>query len=206
MKVREILLSVFFIPIAVTVFSQTSNANTSFDIYMLYGLYGISDQATSVKPEWFIPNTSSLPLVIGDAGLTPFATMDFGTLPIQSAEFIFHSELLSGYILNSGESIGWKQHPDAFDPNPLRIPTYDLTNIALFEFNGDFIPGEGTGSLRFGFENAYVNVPITFRALTPPEPPAPFYRGYITGTFSSVPEPATLLLLALGGLILRRKR
>lgn len=200
MKVRELLLSVFFIPIVVTVFSQTSNADTSFNIHMLYKRIGISDQSTSVKPDWLITNTSSQSLIIGDAGLVPFATMDFGTLPIQSPEFIFHSELISGYTLNPGETIGWLQLPSFPDPCII-YPTYDLTHTSLFEFNGDYIPGEGTGNLRFGFGSAYVVVPITFEAETKYEPP--YLIGNYSGTFSSVPEPATLLMLAAGGIALR---
>jgi hypothetical protein len=198
MKGRELLLYVLFIPIVVTALSQKSDADTSFDIHMLYKLIGISDQAVSVEPEWLITNTSSQPLIIGDAGLVPFATMDFGTLPIQSPEFIFHQDVISGYTLNPGETIGWAPLPHA--PDPPVPPTYDLSNIALFEFVGDYIPGEGTGNLMFGFGSAYVNVPITFVVET-----SGLY-GYITGTFSSVPEPATILLFALGGIALRRKR
>jgi hypothetical protein len=201
MKVRDLLLSVFFIPLVVTILSQKSNADTSFDIHMLYKLIGISDQAVTVNPEWLITNTSSQSLIIGDAGLVPFATMDFGTLPIQSPEFIFHQDIISGYTLNSSETIGWAPLPSFLEP-PVP-PTYDLSNIALFEFNGDYIPGEGTGHLKFGFGSAYVNVPITFRVETHHEPPIPILGGYITGTFSSVPEPVTFLLFALGGLVLR---
>jgi hypothetical protein len=197
MKGRKLLLYVLFIPIVVIALSQKSDADASFDIHMLYGLYGISDQAVSVKPEWLITNTSSQPLIIGETGLVPFATMDFGTLPIQSPEFIFHQDVISGYTLNPGETIGWAPFPHA--PDPPVPPTYDLTNITLFDFAGDYIPGEGTGNLVFGFGSAYVNVPITFGV----ETSGPY--GYITGTFSSVPEPATLLLFILGGLTLRRK-
>jgi len=204
MKGRELFLYILFIPIVVTILSQKSDADTSFDIHMLYKLIGISDQAVSVKPEWLITNTSSQPLIIGDAGLVPFATMNFGSLPIQSPEFIFHQDVISGYTLNPGETIGWAPIPSFLEP-PVP-PTYDLSHITLFEFTGDFIPGEGTGNLRFGFDGAYVDVPITFGVEIHHEPPIPILGGYITGTFSSVPEPTTLLLFAFGGLALRRKR
>jgi hypothetical protein len=203
MKCREFFLSVFFISIFVTVLPQKSNADTSFDIHMLYKLIGLSDQTNSVKSEWLITNTSSQPLIIGDSGLVPFATMNFGSLPIQSPEFIFHQDVISGYTLNPGETIGWTPLP-SFPHIPVP-PTYDLGNIALFEFAGNYIPGEGTGNLRFGFGDAYVNVPITFGVISPQQEP-PYLGGYITGTFSSVPEPATLLLFGLGGIALRRKR
>ena len=199
MKGRELFLYILFIPIIVTALSQKSDADTSFDIHMLYKLIGLSDQAGSVTPEWLITNTSSQSLIIGDAGLTPFATMDFGSLPIQSPEFIFHQDIISGYTLNPGESIGWASLPSFIEPSP-PVPTYDLTHIALFEFAGDYIPGSGTGNLTFGFGSAYVDVPITFGV----ETSGPF--GYITGTFSSIPEPATLLLFGLGTLALRRKK
>ena len=201
MKGRELFLYILFIPIVVTILSQKSDADTSFDIHMLYKLIGISDQAVSVKPEWLITNTSSQPLIIGDAGLVPFATMNFGSLPIQSPEFIFHQDAISGYTLNPDETIGWYfPQPSLPFGQPLTPPTYNLTTIPLFELNGDYIPGEGTGNLRFGFDGVYVDVPITFGI----ETPGPY--GYITGTFSSVPEPTTLLLFTLGGLALRRKR
>jgi hypothetical protein len=197
MKGKKLFLYILFIPIVVTTLSQKSDADTSFDIHMLYKLVGISDQTVSVKPEWLITNTSSQPLIIGDAGLIPFAIMTFGSLPIQSPEFVFHQDVISGYTLNPGETIGWA--PFLSPPVPPAHPTYDLSNIALFEFAGDYIQGEGTGNMRFGFGNAYVDVPITFGI----ETPGPY--GYITGTFSLVPEPATLLLLTFGGLTLRRK-
>jgi hypothetical protein len=172
---------------------------------MVYKKIGISEQATSVTLEWLITNTSSQPLIIGDAGLTPFATMDFGSLPIQSPEFIFHSDIISGYTLNLGETIGWAS-PASFNeppPPPPILPTYDLSFIALFEFDGDYIPGSGTGNLKFGFGSAYVNVPITFGVVTP-TPGQPVLIGGSAGTFSSIPEPATLLLFGLGTLALQR--
>jgi hypothetical protein len=125
--------------------------------------------------------------------------MDFGSLPIQSPEFIFHPDIISGYTLNPGETIGWASEPSLNNPHPIP-PTYDLSRIALFEFAGDYIPGYGTGNLKFGFGSAYVDVPITFGVATS----GPF--GYITGTFSSIPEPATLLLFGLSGLAVMRKR
>jgi hypothetical protein len=202
MKGKELFLYMLFIPIAVTTLPQKSDADTSFDIHMLYKLVGISDQRVSVKPDWLITNTSSQPLIIGDAGLIPFATMNFGTLPIQSPEFVFHQDVISGYTLNPGETIGWTPFPTF--PHILVPPTYDLTTIPLFEFNGDYIPGEGTGNLRFGFGSAYVDVPITFKVEAQHEPP--YLYGYITGTFSSIPEPATLLLFTLAGLFLRKRK
>jgi hypothetical protein len=198
MKGKELFLYVLFIPVVVTTLSQKSDADTSFDIHMLYKLVGIGDQTVSVKPEWLITNTSSHPLTIGDTESIPFATMDFGSLPIQSQEFIFHQDVISGYTLNPGETIGWT--PLTRIPVP---PTYNLSNIALFEFAGDYISGEGTGNLRFGIGDAYVDVPITFKVETFTGGPSLY--GYITGTFSSVPEPATLLLFAFAGLTLRRK-
>lgn len=119
MKSRELFLYILFIPIIVTALSQKSDADTSFDIHMLYELIGLSDQAGSVTPEWLITNTSSQSLIIGDAGLIPFATMDFGSLPIQSPEFIFHQDIISGYTLNPGESIGWASSPSFLEPSPI---------------------------------------------------------------------------------------
>ncbi len=202
MKGRELFFYILLIPIIVTALSQKCDADTSFDIYMVYKKIGISEQATSVTLEWLITNTSSQPLIIGDAGLTPFATMDFGSLPIQSPEFIFHSDIISGYTLNLGETIGWAS-PASFNEPPPIPPTYDLSFIALFEFDGDYIPGSGTGNLKFGFGSAYVDVPITFGVVTSG---LPVLIGGSAGTFSSIPEPATLLLFGLGTLALRRKK
>lgn len=204
-KMKRLLFLLLVLGIVVAL-SEKSNAAISFDLSILYKEEGMSDEIGAVTPGWVVTNTSFVPLSIGNAGLTPFATMDFGSLPIESPTFTFLPSGLSGYTLNPGESIGallGQLHLD-FTP-PLPIPTYELGNYYLFEFSGDYIPGTGTGYLTFGFGSVYVDdVPIIFEVVSKPFAIPP--DACITGTFPSIPEPATVLLLGVGSLALLRRR
>ena len=201
---KSLIVKFFIITIFISLIVSTpeKGMSISFDLSMHYKTEGMSDEIGSVYPPWVITNTSPEVLTIGSIELVPFASMNFGTLPIKSPTFYFNPNILLGYSLNQNDSIG-SIHAQSFLTPPLPIPTYDVTSFHMFGFDGDYIPGAGTGYLTFGFKDisnnpiAEVKIPITFDVVSKPfwiEPDT-----FNTGTFSSqspiVSEPTTMLFL-----------
>jgi hypothetical protein len=95
-----------------------------------------------------------------------------------------------------------------FGDGPSNPPTKDLFNgdiMARYAFTWDGTVGDYTFSLDLNTAKSYIQNGVTFL-----KDPLQFNRGDHPGDSSSftvtIPEPATLMLLALGSTILLRKR
>jgi hypothetical protein len=172
----------------------------SFELQAMTTVLGVPDETTGFSPKWVLTNTS--PDRLGFSGeVTPFATLDFGTLPIVTGTFLFQDILFSGITLEPGESVG--QTRGSFDATPPLVePTIDVTRSfgPLFNVDGDYVRGFGVGTMTFGLRDsstgisAIVDMPLTIVVVgASAGAPVQFFTSTLTSR--NVGEPGTAILL-----------